>query len=165
MSDTTSPPSDSIAADVLRNLRANVGRMKTQRQAYSSATVNMVDDAADTIEDLLTRVATLERQRNQARTRARSIEVLEWEQAGPPENPALQLHSQVTICGVPMHLEAHAVVTRDGVQESADPVDVGTQAIIDALFLIAGTDDPLHTVVLDPIGGPEYVLVAVPRAR
>lgn len=126
----------------------------------------LIDEAASVIEDLLDRLwaAGVAGRLVAGAFAPHSISVLdvEWEPCGPPEDPALQLHTQVTICGVPMHLEAYAVVTRDGIQQAADPTFADD---LDRMTEISGSDGPFHTVVLDPIDGPEYVLVAFPHAR
>lgn len=156
MATTTHP------VDALDELRAEVLRMKRQPQAYSRATIDLVDDAADVIEDLLKRIDTLERRSPAARTLFIPDDA--WEPTGPDEDPATRLSTRITIaspCGaLTMHLEAHAV-TREG--EHDEQVGTGYRDTVDALFSMAEPDGAFQTTEFSP-GGPRYVLVAFPHS-
>jgi hypothetical protein len=78
-----------------------------------------------------------------------------WRKSGPESDAACRLNFSFDVNGTPMHLEAWAVVYRNGLQEAADP----EHSDFDALLKIS--DERFATTM---INGREYVLVSFPIA-
>lgn len=82
-----------------------------------------------------------------------------WEETGSDDedhkDPRARLLASITINGLPMHLEAFAVVEVDGIQMAADPA---FQRDVEALQDMQ--DCAFQTV---EIAGRDYILVATPH--
>jgi hypothetical protein len=82
-----------------------------------------------------------------------------WEITGDDEDPTsrLSLRPMLNMCGVSMHVEAHAVEVVGGVQEGSHPWG---QSALDGMGTIYDGDGPFETKT---INGRDYVIVAFPH--
>lgn len=82
-----------------------------------------------------------------------------WEATGDDDDPTsrLSLTPILHVCGVPMHVEAHAVEVINDVQEGSHPWG---QDAINGICQIYEPDGPFTTI---EIKGREYVMVCFPH--